>query len=70
MIALNHFHTNIRAKFRYYQDSQEQDQNFNNVYLRLTTGITRRWGAALRLDYMEHTTTDDTSVLFGPVCVF
>ncbi len=60
---------NFNAKY-YYQDSQEQDQNFHNVHLRLTTGITRHWGAALRLDYMEHTTTDDTSVLFGPVYVF
>ena len=45
------------AKY-YYQNSQELDNNFNNVHLRLTTGITSHWGTAIRLDYMEHTTTD------------
>lgn len=54
----------------YYQDSQELDDDFNNIHVRLTAGFTRHWGAALRFDYMEHTTTDDTSVLIGPVCVF
>lgn len=60
---------NLNVKY-YYQDSQELDDDFNNVHVRLTTGITRHWGAALRFDYMEHTTTDDTSVLLGPVYVF
>jgi len=54
----------------HYQDSQELDDDFNNVHVRLTAGITRHWGAALRFDYMEHATTDDTSVLLGPVYVF
>ena len=54
----------------YYQDSQELDDGFNNVHVRLTTGITRHWGATLRFDYMEHVTTDDSSVLLGPVYVF
>ena len=54
----------------YYQDSQELDDDFNNVHVRLTAGFTRHWGAALRFDYMEHATTDDTSVLLGPVYVF
>jgi hypothetical protein len=54
----------------YYQDSRELDDDFNNVHVRLTTGFTRRWGLALRFDYMEHATTDDTSVLVGPVFVF
>jgi hypothetical protein len=54
----------------YYQDSRELDDDFNNVHVRLTTGFTRHWGAALRFDYMEHATTDDTSILVGPVYVF
>jgi hypothetical protein len=62
MLALN-------VKY-YYQDSRELDEDFNNVHMRLTTGFNRHWGAALRLDYMEHATTDDTSVLAGPVYVF
>lgn len=60
---------NLNVKY-YYQDSQELADDFNNVHVRLTTGINRHWGAALRFDYMEHTTTDDTSVLLGPVYVF
>ena len=59
----------LNAKY-YYQDSRELDDNFHNVHVRLTTGITRHWGAALRFDYMEHATTDDMSVLMGPVYVF
>jgi hypothetical protein len=54
----------------YYQDSQELDDDFNNVHVRLTAGFTPHWGMALRFDYMEHATTDDTSVLLGPVFVF
>jgi hypothetical protein len=60
---------NLNVKY-YYQDSQELADDFNNVHVRLTTGITRHWGAAIRFDYMEHTTTDDTSFLVGPVYVF
>jgi hypothetical protein len=59
----------INAKY-YYQDSRELDDDFHNFHLRLTAGITRHWGAAVRFDYMEHATTDDTSLLFGPVYVF
>lgn len=62
MLALN-------AKY-YYQDSQELDDDFHNLHVRLTAGFTRHWGAAIRFDYMEHATTDDTSVLAGPVYVF
>lgn len=54
----------------YYQDSQELADDFNNVHVRLTTGLTSHWGAALRFDYMEHATTDDTSILLGPVYIF
>jgi hypothetical protein len=60
---------NLNLKY-YYQDSQELDDDFSNIHVRLTTGITRHWGAALRFDYMEHSTTDDTCVLLGPVYVF
>ncbi len=54
----------------YYQDSQELDDSFNNLHVRLTTGLTTHWGAAIRFDYMEHSTTEDTSILLGPVYVF
>jgi hypothetical protein len=61
----------VGLNVKYYrQDSRELDDDFDNVHVRLTTGINRHWGAALRLDYMEHATTDDTSVLLGPVCLF
>lgn len=59
----------LNAKY-YYQDSRELDEDFHNVHVRLTAGFTRHWGAAVRFDYMEHTTTDDTSLLAGPVFVF
>ena len=62
MLALN-------AKY-YFQDSREADEDYNNVHVRFTTGLTQHWGAVLRFDYMEHSTTDDTSLLAGPVFVF
>jgi hypothetical protein len=60
---------NLNAKY-YCQDSREMHDAFHNVHVRLTGGVTRHWGAALRFDYLEHTATDDTSVLVGPVYVF
>lgn len=62
MLALN-------AKY-YYQASRDAEEDYNTVHLRFTAGITRHWGMAIRFDYMEHVTTDDTSVLAGPVYVF
>jgi hypothetical protein len=54
----------------YYQDSRDTDEGYNTVHARFGVGAGRRWGAVARLDYMEHVTTDDTSVLIGPVFVF
>lgn len=54
----------------YRQDSREWEQDFDNVHVRFTIGITRHWGAALRFDHMEHRATEDTSLLAGPVFVF
>jgi hypothetical protein len=59
----------LNAKY-YYQDSQELDDDFNNVHVRLTTGLSRHWGAVVRFDSMEHSTTDDNAILAGPVYVF
>lgn len=59
----------VNVKY-YRQDSEESDESFNNWHVRLTSGITRHWGAAIRFDYMEHSITDDTSLLLGPVYVF
>ncbi len=63
---------NLNAKY-IYQDSREGRGHFNSVHIRFVTGIHRNWrhlGVATRFDYMEHTTTKDTSFLIGPVVVF
>jgi hypothetical protein len=54
----------------YFQDSQEVDEDFHTFRCRLNASLTENWGFAARVDYMEHQTTEDTSVLFGPSCVF
>jgi hypothetical protein len=54
----------------YYQDSQETDDDYQTVRARLHTSFNRNWGAVIRFDYMEHSTSDDTSVLLGPVYMF
>lgn len=59
----------INAKY-YRQDSRDLDDDYENVHVRLTAGLARHWGAAVRFDHMEHAATEDTSILAGPVYVF
>lgn len=54
----------------YYQDSQDLDENYQTLRGRFHVGFTRNWGGLVRVDYMEHQTTKDTSILFGPVYTF
>ncbi|NCC51273.1 MAG: hypothetical protein EOM20_08670 [Spartobacteria bacterium] len=54
----------------YYQDSQESDDDYHTVRARTYGMFNEHWGAVIRFDYMEHSTSDDTSVLAGPVFVF
>ena len=54
----------------YYQDSQEGKKGLNTLLSRFVVAFNQHWGAEMRLDYMEHLTTDDTSLMFGPVYVF
>ncbi len=54
----------------YYQDSLGLDEDFQVLRARLNTFFTRTWGLSTRFDYAEHQTTDDTSILVGPIAVF
>ena len=54
----------------YYQDSQEQEDDDQVLRGRLNVFFNRTWGLATRVDYMQHQTSDDLSLLFGPVFVF
>ncbi len=54
----------------YYQDSREADDDYQTVRARAHCMFNPHWGAVVRFDYMEHVTSDDTSVLLGPVYVF
>lgn len=54
----------------YYQDSQETDDDYQTIRARAHTMVNENWGGVIRFDYMEHSTSDDTSVLLGPVYVF
>ncbi len=54
----------------YYQISQGMDENFQVCRARLNTYFNAHWGFGVRVDYMEHQTSDDTSVMFGPVAVW
>jgi hypothetical protein len=57
------------AKY-YYQDSQESEDDYQTVRARAHGMFNEHWGMVIRFDYMEHSTSDDTSVLLGPVFVF
>ena len=54
----------------YFQDSQEADDDYHTVRARAHCMFTRHWGGVVRFDYMEHVTSDDTSLLVGPTYVF
>ncbi|HOW96651.1 MAG TPA: hypothetical protein P5567_01840 [Kiritimatiellia bacterium] len=56
----------------YYQDSQDldPDEDFNVLRARLIAMVNRTWGVSARVDYMEHSTSDDFSGLIGPVWMF
>jgi len=54
----------------YHQDSRDRAAGDHVLRARLIGMITRRWGLAARVDYAEHRTTDDLSVLAGPALIF
>lgn len=56
----------------YYQDSQDldPDEDFNVLRARFIGMVTPSWGWSARVDYMEHSTSDDFSGLVGPVWLF
>ncbi len=54
----------------YYQDSREAEDDYQTLRARAHAMVNRNWGLTVRLDYMEHATSDDTSIQFGPVVVF
>lgn len=54
----------------YYQQNRESDAGYHVARARLIGMINRRWGLTARVDYAEHRTTDDFSILAGPVVMF
>lgn len=50
----------------YVQLGGDDRENQDTVRAFVRTALSRRWGWILRFDYMEHTTTDDISLLTGP----
>jgi opacity protein-like surface antigen len=54
----------------YYQDSRKAVDDFQTLRARAHCMFNDHWGAVVRFDYMEHVTSDDTSVLLGPLYVF
>ena len=60
---------NLNVKY-YYQDSRDGSESYNAVRARFVVGLTRHWGVAMRYDYMEQMTADNSSLMIGPVYVF
>jgi hypothetical protein len=54
----------------YYQDSQDIADDFNVLRARVNCFVSKNWGLAARVDYMEHQFTKDKSFLVGPIWVF
>ncbi len=54
----------------YYQLGLGDADDHHTARFRLQHDFTRNWGAIARLDYMEHATSDDQSIMVGPVYTF
>jgi hypothetical protein len=57
------------AKY-YYQDVHGKDKGYNVFRLDGNMFFSKHFGITARVDYMEHSTTDDLSFLIGPAFVF
>jgi hypothetical protein len=57
------------AKY-YYQDVRGSDDGYNVFRLDGSLFFTKTFGLVARVDYMEHSTTDDLSFLIGPAFMF
>jgi hypothetical protein len=57
------------AKY-YYQDVRGKDKGYNVFRLDGNVFLSKHFGITARVDYMEHSTTDDLSFLIGPAFVF
>lgn len=57
------------AKY-YYQDVLDSDKTYNVARFRYNFFLSKTFGIASRLEYMEHSTSDDISFLIGPAFTF
>ncbi|NQU39832.1 MAG: hypothetical protein HQ523_07755 [Lentisphaerae bacterium] len=70
-VTLNWHWRMLMATCKYYmQDDQDTDEQYNVVRARLAVFANDTVGLLMRAEYMEHSTSDDTSFLIGPVVVF
>lgn len=60
----------LAATVKYYFQDGREGQEYHTVRARAHCMFTRSVGAVARFDYMEHVTSDDTSLLLGPVFIF
>lgn len=60
---------NLNVKY-YYQDSRDDYESDSALRARFVVGLNRHWGVAMRYDYMEQMTGDNSSLMIGPVYVF
>jgi hypothetical protein len=57
------------AKY-YYQDVLDSDTVYNVARFRYNVFLNKKFGIASRIEYMEHSTSEDISFLIGPVFTF
>ncbi|MDZ4197702.1 MAG: hypothetical protein U1E27_00290 [Kiritimatiellia bacterium] len=54
----------------YYMDNRDTGEGYHVIRARVIGMLNPRWGLTGRVDYAEHSTTDDFSILAGPVLLF
>jgi len=70
-LGLNWHWRMLGANATYYvQVGKEDREDLHTLRAYVHAALGANWGWILRFDYMEHTTTDDTSVLTGPTFIF
>jgi len=54
----------------YYQDRRDGGKDYQTLHCRMIVLLSQHWSLGTRLDYMEHPSTRDTSILAGPSYIF
>lgn len=62
--------TSVSLKYYYQRSTGNDEADYHTLRTHLNWQFSQSWGGVLRFDYMEHVTSDDISLMAGPVYRF